>query len=109
MKAIFFVIRDFLDQKALRPYSDDGPLEYFSNKRKKEVLTLVLVLGGDSDDRVLDVFVLVDLCFVEGLVEVRGLSFLSPIPMRMYLVTENRKVQLERKQYATFQSEFNPC
>ena len=34
-------------------------------------LTFILVIGGDREDRVLDVLVLVDLGLVERLVEVR--------------------------------------
>lgn len=34
-------------------------------------LTFIVILGGDGEHRVLDVFVLINLCFVERLVEVR--------------------------------------
>lgn len=40
------------------------------------ILTLIVILGGDGEDRVLDVLVFVNLCFVEGLVEVRWIVIL---------------------------------
>lgn len=47
---------------------------------KQQVLTLVVIFGGDGEYRVLNVFIFIYLCLVEALVEVWGIVVLVGYP-----------------------------